>query len=284
MYVGGAGVATGYLNRAELNRERFVLDPFSNDPDARMYKSGDLARIRHNGELEYLGRADDQVKIRGFRIESGEIEAALKVHPSVREAVVIAVDDPHGDKRLIAYVETDQSGDIVPALREHLESRLPAFMIPSLFMRLQSMPLTHNGKIDRDSLPQPGYERTDLQPTYVAPRNPAEMKMAAIWEEVLGIKEVGVEDNFFELGGHSLLATRLLSRIREVFQTELPLYALFDLPTVAGLTSKLEDMGITGMDLNPVLLSELLTELENLPEEEREAVMRELPHKEDAWV
>lgn len=284
MYVGGAGVATGYLNRAELNSERFVLDPFSYDPDARMYKSGDLARIRHNGELEYVGRADDQVKIRGFRIESGEIEAALKEHPSVREAVVIAADDPHGDKRLIAYVETDQSDDIVPALRAYLESRLPAFMIPSLFMRLQSMPLTHNGKIDRDSLPQPGYEKTNLQPTYVAPRNPAEMKMAAIWEEVLGIKEVGVEANFFDLGGHSLLATRLLSRIREAFQTELPLHALFDAPTVAGLTSKLEDMGMMGMDMDPVLLSELLTELNNLPEEEREAVMRELPHKEDAWV
>ncbi|WP_197081737.1 amino acid adenylation domain-containing protein, partial [Paenibacillus sp. E194] len=178
MYVGGPGVAKGYLNRAELNSERFVLNPFSNDPDARMYKSGDLARIRHNGELEYMGRADHQVKIRGYRIELGEIEAALKEHPSVREALVIADVDPHGDKRLIAYVETDQSSDIMPVLRTHLESRLPDYMLPSLFMRLQSMPLTNNGKIDRDSLPNPGHERTDLQPTYVAPRNSAEMKMA----------------------------------------------------------------------------------------------------------
>ncbi|WP_051614121.1 hybrid non-ribosomal peptide synthetase/type I polyketide synthase [Paenibacillus sp. UNC217MF] len=288
MYVGGPGVAKGYLNRAELNSERFVLDPFANDPEARLYKSGDLARIRHNGELEYVGRADHQVKIRGYRIELGEIEAALKEHPSVREALVIADVDPHGDKRLIAYVETDQSGDIMPVLRAHLESRLPDYMIPSLFMWLQSMPLTNNGKIDRDSLPKPGYERTDLQPTYVAPRNPAEMKMAAIWADVLGVKEVGVEDNFFELGGHSLLATRLLSRIREAFQAELPLHALFDAPTVAALTAKLEDMGMTEMEseteMDPVLLSELLTELEKLPEEEREAVMRELPHKEDAWV
>lgn len=284
MYVGGPGVAKGYLNRAELNSERFVLDPFSHDPDARMYKSGDLARIRHNGELEYVGRADHQVKIRGFRIELEEIEAALKEYPSVRGAVVIADDDLHGDKRLVAYVETDQSGDIMPVLRTHLESRLPAYMIPSFMMRLQSMPLTHNGKIDRDSLPKPGYERNDLQPTYVAPRNPAEMKMAAIWEEVLGVKEVGVEDNFFELGGHSLLATRLLSRIREAFQAEIPLHVLFDAPTVAGLTAKLEDMGMAGMEMDPVLLSDLLSELENLSEEEREAVMRELPHKEDAWV
>ncbi|MCM3338070.1 amino acid adenylation domain-containing protein [Paenibacillus sp. MER TA 81-3] len=266
MHIAGAGVTRGYLNRAELTAERFIPNPFSQDPEARMYKSGDLACWRANRELEYVGRADEQVKIRGFRIELGEIEAMLAQYPSVREVTVMARQDGEEDKRLVAYLSTDNADITVAGLRGHLASVLPEYMIPSAFVFMDTFPLTSNGKVDRKALPSPDVSRPELERSYIAPRNPTEEKVAAIWAEVMGIEQVGIEDNFFELGGHSLLATRLISRIRDEFQVEVPLAALFESPTVAALASAIqqaqEDQAGTAM------LDELLEDLEGISEDE----------------
>ncbi|WP_437592077.1 amino acid adenylation domain-containing protein [Sorangium sp. So ce1000] len=253
MYVGGAGVSRGYLNRPELTRERFIVDPFRAGTSARLYKTGDLARRRPDGELEYLGRIDHQVKIRGFRIELGEIEAALAQHPSVREVVVIALGDAHGDRNLVAYVVDHRSSSPhapssegtlrrgLPAeLRGFLKSHLPDYMVPSSFVLLDAMPLTSNGKVDRRALPAPDRTRSDLDSSFVAPRTPMEAALAALWADALGLLAVGASDNFFELGGHSILATRILSRVRDRFQVSLPLRALFEAPTISEMAKIIE--------------------------------------------
>lgn len=223
LYIGGAGVARGYLNRPELTAERFLADPFSDETGARIYKTGDLARYLPDGNLEFLGRNDDQVKIRGFRIEPGEIAARLIEHAWVREAVVVARQDRAGDKHLVAYVvcapeagSDDDDGDgLAVALRAHLASLLPHYMVPSAFVRLAALPLTVNGKLDRKALPAPddeAYART----AYEAPQGAVETALAGIWAELLGVERVGRHDNFFELGGHSLLAVQLLSRASDL--------------------------------------------------------------------
>ncbi len=238
LYVGGAGLARGYLNQPALTAERFIADPFGKNAGDRMYRTGDLARNQRGGTLEYLGRADQQVKIRGFRIELGEIETALCRDTLIKEAVVVVIDDESGDKRLVAYV----AGEHLPGLgqlRQHLAEQLPDYMIPSQFVTLDKLPLTPNGKIDRRALPAP--ERgTESVETYVAARTPVEEMMAGIWGEVLGIERVGVTDNFFELGGHSLLATQIISRAREAFGVELQLRTLFESPTVTALADSVE--------------------------------------------
>jgi amino acid adenylation domain-containing protein len=243
LYVGGAGTARGYLNRPELTAERFVPDPISLLPGARIYKSGDLVRYLADGDLEYLGRIDHQVKIRGFRIELEEIEAVLREHPAVREAVVLARDNAgeksdgiQSEKMLVAYSVPDREKVLIgPELRRFLRQKLPEHMVPAAFVSLDALPLTSNGKIDRHSLPAPGRGRPDLSAPFMPPRTPAEETLADIWAEVLGLAEVGRDDDFFELGGHSLRAVQIVSRVRDAFRIEVPLDAFFAAPTVAGL-------------------------------------------------
>ncbi|MBV8235528.1 MAG: amino acid adenylation domain-containing protein [Acidimicrobiia bacterium] len=240
LYVGGAGVARGYLRRPELTAARFVRDPFRRDPHARLYRTGDLGRSLPDGDIEYLGRCDHQVKIRGFRIEPGEIEAALASHPGVREAVVVAADDPQGHKRLVAYLVAE-AGEQPPgtaALREFLRRKLPDYMIPAAFVPLDAIPLTAHGKVDRRALPTP--DRAGAQDeSYVAPRTAVEEVLAGIWSEVLNVERVGVHDNFYDLGGHSLLATQLLTQVRQAFRMELSIAQLFEAQTVAELAGRL---------------------------------------------
>ncbi len=232
LYIGGAGVARGYLNRPELTAEKFIPDPFSEQPGNRLYKTGDLVRYLPDGNIEFLGRIDHQIKLRGFRIELGEIEAVLTQHPEVKQAVVLCREDDPNDKRLVAYVVLRSHlshSEITNELRHFLQNHLPEYMIPAAFIILDSLPLTPNGKVDRQALPAP--KKLQLQ-NFVAPRTPAEEVVAEIWQEVLKCDRVGINNNFFELGGHSLLATQVISRLRQVFQIELPLRSLFEAPTV----------------------------------------------------
>ncbi|MFP2912261.1 amino acid adenylation domain-containing protein, partial [Pyxidicoccus sp. 3LFB2] len=240
LYIGGRGLARGYLGRQELTAERFIPHPFSTTPGARLYKTGDRARFCADGQIDYLGRTDFQVKLRGFRIELGEIEAVLEQQPGIRQSLVLAREDRAGDKRLVAYVVpvTGQTVDIA-ALRQGLKAKLPEYMVPSAFVTLEALPLTSNGKVDRKALPAPDASASAAS-TYEAPRTPTEQRLAALWTEVLGVERVGVADSFFELGGHSLLATQLVSRIRSTFQVELPLRALFEAPTLSALATRLE--------------------------------------------
>lgn len=241
LYIGGAGLARGYLNRPELTAERFVPNPFSNKPGARLYKTGDLARYLTDGNIEFLRRIDHQVKIRGFRIELGEIEAVLGQHPTVQETVVVAREDTPGDKRIVAYVVTDQEpSPSVSELRRFLQEKLPDYMLPSAFVMLEALPLTPNGKIDRRALPAPDTSRRELEEGFVPPRTPTEKTLADIWAEILGLEKVGVYDDFFKLGGHSLLATRVISRLREAFRVDLPLRSLFEAPTLTSLAERIE--------------------------------------------
>jgi len=233
--VGGARLARGYHGRPELTAEQFVPDPFGGAGE-RLYRTGDLVRYRPDGVLEFLGRIDQQVKIRGLRIELGEIEAALTGHPGVGAAAVTAPEITPGNRRLAAYV-TGRDGADAPdpaVLREHLRDRLPDYMIPALWTSLDTLPMTASQKIDRKALPAPA---TTAERAHVAPRDPAEETVAAIWAETLGVEQVGAEDDFFDLGGHSLLATRVLARIREAFAVDLPLRRLFENTTVAALAA-----------------------------------------------
>jgi len=203
IYIGGDGVALGYLNRPELTAERFLRDPFSTDPAARMYKSGDLGRWRADGTLEYLGRNDRQVKIRGYRIELEEIEAALATHPDVQQAVVLAREDEPGEKRLVAYVVPPTSASDVPTaerLRAHLQARLPEYMVPAAYVLLEKLPLTVNGKLNRRALLAP-QQCAYANRQYQAPQGELEQILAGIWQELLAVERVGRQDNFFELGG-----------------------------------------------------------------------------------
>jgi amino acid adenylation domain-containing protein len=233
LYVGGGGVARGYLGRPELTAERFVPDPFTGAVGARLYRTGDVVRYDREGSLEFVGRADEQVKLRGFRIELGEIEAVLRRHRQVREAVVVLREDD-GDKRLVAYVVGDAQAS---ELRAYMSERLPDYMVPSFFVPLNELPLMPNGKINRRALP--AVESVEAK-SDEAPRTATEDLLASLWAGVLHVDQVGVNDNFFELGGHSLLATQLMSRVRDAFGVELPLRELFEQPTVASLAEQVE--------------------------------------------
>jgi amino acid adenylation domain-containing protein len=231
MHIGGAGLAQGYLNRPDLTAERFVPDPFA-EPGSRMYKTGDLGRWRPDGSIEFLGRNDHQVKIRGFRIELGEIEAKLREHPEVREAVVLAREDEPLNKRLVAYVVGDR---VQPeALRAHLGTTLPDYMVPAAYVTLETLPLTPNGKLDRRALPVPSDTAFGLN-AYEAPEGELESTLAAIWCELLGVERVGRNDDFFSLGGHSLLGVQVLSRVSRELDMTLPLRVLFEVRTVREL-------------------------------------------------
>ncbi|RKH14792.1 amino acid adenylation domain-containing protein [Corallococcus sp. CA053C] len=238
LFIGGEGVARGYLGRPELTAERFIPDAFSARPGARLYRTGDVARWRADGMLDYLGRADFQVKVRGFRIELGEIEATLLQHPEVHEAVVLAREDVPGDKRLVAYVTAAEGHSLeAEVLKAHLKQHLPGYMVPAAFVLLEALPLNTNGKVDRKALPAP---EASASSGYAAPTTPTEELLAGLWADLLRVKHVGREDHFFELGGHSLLATQLVSRLRGAFQVELPLRALFEAPTLAALAARVD--------------------------------------------
>ncbi|MBV9775387.1 MAG: amino acid adenylation domain-containing protein, partial [Gemmatimonadetes bacterium] len=238
LYLGGDAPARGYLGRPELTAEKWVPDPFSAEPGARLYRTGDRARRLASGELEFLGRVDQQVKIRGFRVEPGEVESALEGHPAVREAAVLVRDDSAGQKRLVAYVVPAAGAGAAETaeVRRWLGERLPKYMIPSAVVVLDALPLTPSGKLDRRALPEAGLLDA---PEYVAPHTPVEEILAGIWAEVLQLPRVGVHDDFFALGGHSLLATRVASRVREAFGVEVPVRAFFETPTVAGLAERI---------------------------------------------
>jgi amino acid adenylation domain-containing protein len=259
LYVGGAGVGRGYLNRPELTAERFVPNPFRPQAGQRLYRSGDLARYLPTGDLEYLGRIDAQVKIRGFRIELGEIEAVLRQHASVREVVVIARGERPADQRLLAYVVAAQPAPTVSELNGFLRQKLPAYMMPANFVFLEALPLTSNGKIDRGKLPDPDQSRPEQESSFVAPRTPVEELLAEIWRAVLNLQQVGVHDNFFELGGHSLLLTQVASRIEQTFQVSLPLRVLFDAPTIAD-----QSVAIAGAQLKEEDAAEVARMVEEL--------------------
>ena len=247
LHVGGVALARGYLNRPELTAEKFIPDPFSREPGSRLYKTGDLTRFLPDGNIEFMGRIDHQVKIRGFRIELGEIEAVLGEHPQLLDVVVIVREDKKEDKRLVAYFVAEPDSDLkVGELRRFLHERLPEYMIPSVFMQLDQIPLTPNGKVNRKALPKPDQSRPELESAYVAPRNESEAKLAQICANLLNVEKVGIYDNFFELGGHSLLATQFLSRLRNSFQIELPLRSLFEKPMIAELAEEIDRLKSVG--------------------------------------
>jgi amino acid adenylation domain-containing protein len=298
LYIGGAGLASGYLGREELTESKFIPDRFSDllpelsvEPGApaRLYKTGDLVRYLADGQLDFVGRVDDQVKVRGFRIELGEVEAALNSHPAIQEAVVIVKtagqeDDGRSeggaDKRLVAYLVYDQA--MAPELdkasvHNFLKDKLPAYELPSAYVFLDRLPLTPSGKVDRRALPEPEQELPEARRNYVPPRTPVEEDLARMWSQVLGIawtgdqSPVGVYDNFFELGGHSLLATQIISRVRTAYRVELPVRKLFEAPTIAGLATLLAQSLAEEEEQED--LEALLAELEQMTDEEARALL-----------
>jgi amino acid adenylation domain-containing protein len=237
MYIGGSGLAKGYLNRPELTAEKFIHHPFSTEPGARLYKTGDLVRYRSDGRIEFVGRVDQQVKLRGYRIELSEIEVVLSNHPAVREAVVVAHEDGSGDKRLVAYVTSSAA---VIELQRNMHQHLPTYMVPSVIMFLDEMPTTSNGKIDRRALPAPETMQRTLDAPYAEAISLIQRQLVHIWEELLDVRPIGIQDNFFALGGHSLLAARLLERTTQVFGKKIALETLFAGPTIEQLATNLE--------------------------------------------
>ncbi|HLN64362.1 MAG TPA: amino acid adenylation domain-containing protein [Symbiobacteriaceae bacterium] len=284
LYIGGAGVARGYLHQPELTAQRFLPDPFHPQPGSRMYKTGDLVRYCGDGVLQYLGRLDHQVKVRGFRIELGEIEAVLHKHPAVRQAVVMARETAPGDKRLVAYLVAEPTEDLAAAeLRPYMRAKLPDYMVPAAFVVLNEMPLTPNGKVDRFALPLPSEEAVQHE-RYRAPRTSAEQALCEIFAGVLQVSGVGIDDDFFGLGGHSLLATQVAARVQQALGVALPLRAVFEHPTVAGLAEVLEAFAsqaavaaaATGEERDAERTRALLERLDDLSEAELEALLQEL--------
>ncbi|MBW4508478.1 MAG: amino acid adenylation domain-containing protein [Scytonematopsis contorta HA4267-MV1] len=267
LHIGGAGLARGYLNRPELTLEKFIPNPFNNSQlfnNSKLYKTGDKVRYLPDGNIEFLGRIDQQVKIRGFRIELGEIEALLSQHPHVREGVVVVKEDQPGGKRLVAYIVPNVLPNFEPLttgeVRSYLKEKLAEYMVPSAFVMLESLPLTPNGKVDRKALSQLELTHSELESTLVLPRTPLEEILANTWAEILGLEQVGVNHNFFELGGHSLLATRVISRIDDVLQVELPLRTLFEKQTVAELAASIVQSLAEETELDDI--DDILAELE----------------------
>jgi amino acid adenylation domain-containing protein len=246
LYIRTPYITLGYYNKPELTQEVFIPNPFSQNPGDLIYKTGDLARVLSDGNFQFLGRKDNQVKIRGIRIELGEIETSLINHWRVKNAVVLLREDIPGDQRLVAYyqvLDLEQEPTTVE-LRRFLKQRLPEYMIPSIFVKLEVMPLTPHGKIDRQALPKPDQTRQQPEESFVAPRNALEQQLTNIWQQVLGTQPIGIHDNFFDLGGHSLLAITLLTQIEKTFGKRLPLITLFQAPTIAQLTAILKEEGV----------------------------------------
>lgn len=287
--IAGAGLARGYLNRPALTAAAFIPNPFSAEPGSRLYRSGDLVRWLPDGNIDFLGRIDHQVKLRGFRIELGEIEAVLTNHEKIRDAAALVRSDSPGEQRLVAYYVTEDSEPLVSnQIKNYLKEQLPEYMIPAVFMHLESMPLTPNLKVDRKALPVPEQTREALETEFVAPRNEQEEKLTEIVAGLLNIEKVGVYDNFFDLGGHSLLATKFMSRIREQFSVELPLRILFEKPTVAELAEAIlqtksasAEETIEHVERDAESLEELLAGLDEMSDEEARALLEEEENKQN---
>lgn len=280
LYIGGAGVARGYRNQPALTAEKFVRNPFSADPESRMYKTGDLARYMLDGNIEFIGRSDHQVKIRGYRIELGEIEAALKEFPGVEDSVVITREDIPGEKLIMAYYVAKQTPPSVNQLRAFLKEKLPEFMIPTVFVHLDSFPVLPNGKLDRSALPASEGARPNIGSTFVAPRNVVEEILGKIWSEVLSVNQIGIQDNFFDLGGHSLFIMRIISQIRDRFQVELPLRTIFETPTISELALTIAQRKTAETD--PHKIGRMLQELEGLSDEETQLLLQAKQQQDDA--
>jgi amino acid adenylation domain-containing protein/thioester reductase-like protein len=239
LHIGGDGLARGYLNRVEMTAQRFVPDPFSSKSGARLYKTGDLARIIPDGSIQFIGRVDNQVKIRGHRIELGDIEAAICQYPEIQEAAVITREDNVGEKQLVAYLVAANSQNLYSKLRAYLKEKLPEYMVPAVFVMMDKFPLTPNGKVDRRALPAPSQDRPDLDVQMVEPTNEIERDLVQIWSQMLGIVPIGIHDNFFDLGGHSLFIAQMMTQVEATFAVKLPLSELFTAPTVAGLAQSI---------------------------------------------
>jgi hypothetical protein len=278
LYIGGDGVASGYLNRPGLTAVKFVTVG-----DERLYRTGDLTRWLPDGNIEFLGRIDSQVKIRGFRVEPGEIEIALKTHPAVRDAIVIARPDSCGSLQLVAYVISDPSA--TKDLREFLLRRLPTFMVPCHFVPLAEFPLTPNGKVDRRALPEPSISVTSAPSA--PPRTATETHLAGIWREVLECGQVGIHDNFFQLGGHSLLAAQIVSRLSQAMKVDIPVRTIFEAPTIAALAEAVDAARLqpapraeTTLRRQPSQAEKLLARLDDLSDSEVEELLLELEENE----
>ncbi len=271
LYIGGDGLAKGYLNKPELTAERFVTNPLTKTYGARLYRTGDLVRYRSDGQIEYIGRVDYQVKVRGHRIELGEIESNLNRHPAIRQSVVVVREDTRGDKRITAYyIPASQLTPSVSELLRHLQATLPDFMLPSAFVSMEEFPLTPNGKVNRQALPIPDQSRPDLEKEYVAPRSEVETVLVNIMAELLNLEKVGIFDNFFELGGHSLLAIQLVSRLQKTLGS-IALRKVFEAPTAAGLAEiLLED---PERRARVKRTAELLLQIDQLSDEQVEKVL-----------
>lgn len=281
LYLGGEGLARGYLHRPDLTAEKFIPHPLAAQLGERLYRTGDLARYLADGAIEFIGRIDQQVKIRGFRIELGEIETVLARHAQVKQVAVLAREDTPGDKRLVAYLVPDQTAaPSVSELRQWLRESLPDYMLPAAFVFLESFPLTPNGKVNRRALPRPELSASERETEYVAPRDAREEKIAAIWRELLQHERIGVFDSFFHLGGHSLLATQLVTRLRQVFGVPVPLRRVFEEATIAGLAAYLAEHA-DGLAAAPVeriqpIARPAMPEVEKLSDDEVEALLQQM--------
>ena len=260
LLIGGANVARGYLNLPELSAQRFIPDRFGKDPNARLYRTGDLVRSLPNGEIAFLGRIDDQIKIRGYRIEPEEISAALNAQPAVEASVVVARMDASGEKRLIAYVVARQNSQLsASSLRSGLAEQVPDYMIPSMFVQLERLPISANGKLDRAALPVPSAGNTLQEEAYEAPQSELQERLTNIVAGLLRVERVGMDDNFFNMGGHSLLGAQMIARISDVFGVELSLLSVFEDPTVRGMSAEIERL--------------FLAKLENMSEDEAQRLL-----------
>jgi surfactin family lipopeptide synthetase C len=280
LLIGGVGLARGYHNRAELTAEMFIPNPFGDEPGARLYRTGDVCRYLPDGNIDFLGRRDHQVKIRGFRIETGEVESVLGQHPAVQKAIVLVREDQAGDKRLVAYLVPKRGVDpTVSTIRGFLKEKIPDYMVPSVFVSLDSLPMTPSGKLDRHALPAPDLSRPELEEAFVPPRTPIEKAVVGIWAEVLGLEHIGVHDNFFELGGHSLLAIQVVSRLGKAFHVKLPLRSFFETPTV----EKLSDLIIT-LERKPgqtERIARILNKIDAMSPEDVKRMLREKRRERD---
>lgn len=267
LLIGGSNLAKGYLHRPELTEERFVNNPFHPER-GRVYRTGDRVRFLADGNLEFLGRIDTQVKIRGFRIELGEIENLITSLKGIKQAVVKAFDLERGDKVLVAYYQLEEPENEISDenIKNHLKQFVPDYMIPTLFIKLDQIPLSPAGKINRHALPRPDFSKVRASAPYVAPRTESEEKLAKIVREVLNIEQVGVFDNFFELGGHSMMATQVVSRIQEEFGVELPLRAFFENPTIENIAQAIAQAQLENLESDE--LNNVLNEIENLSDDE----------------
>jgi amino acid adenylation domain-containing protein len=250
LWLGGEGLARGYMKRAAITAARFLPDPFSGRPGARLYRTGDRVRWLADGNLQFLGRLDHQVKLRGYRIELGEIECALMTHEAVEQAVVVCRGTDASQTKLVAYIVSRRNASLnANELRDHLRRMMPEYMMPAAYIFPDKLPLTANGKVNREALPEPEI----LSHEYVAPRTPMEVTLAALWSEVLKLERPGIRDNFFESGGHSLLAVQLVSRIREEFRVELPIRQLFERPTIESISEYIAGLELAN-DADPELV------------------------------